>query len=115
MASVAGIRVIPDSGAYSASKAAVITYCESLRAEMQHFNIHVSTIAPGYVRTPMTEQNQYKMPFLMAADEFASKFADAVENKVCFKIIPWQMDIIAKVMRLIPSRLWGSLDEKCAT
>ena len=65
VASVAGIRGIPGSGAYSASKAAVISYCESLRAEMQHHNIHVSTIAPGYVRTPMTEINQYKMPFLL--------------------------------------------------
>ena len=109
IASVAGIRGIPGSGAYSASKAAVISYCESLRAEMQHYNIAVSTIAPGYVRTPMTEQNQYKMPFLMDADVFASKFANAVENKVRFKIIPWQMGIIAKIMRLIPPFLWDKL------
>ena len=109
VASVAGIRGIPGSGAYSASKAAAISYCESLRAEMQHFNIHVSTIAPGYVRTPMTKQNQYKMPFLMDADVFASKFVDAVEAKVRFKIIPWQMGVIAKIMRLIPPRLWDYL------
>lgn len=109
VASVAGIRGIPGSGAYSASKAAVISYCESLRAEMQHYNIAVSTIAPGYVRTPMTEQNQYKMPFLMDADEFASRFANAVEAKARFKIIPWQMGVIAKIMRLIPPRLWDYL------
>ena len=112
VASVAGIRGIPGSGAYSASKAAVISYCESLRAEMQHFNINVSTIAPGYVRTPMTEQNQYKMPFLMDADVFAGKFADAVEARVRFKIIPWQMGVIAKIMRLIPPRLWDYLMKK---
>ena len=106
VASVAGIRGIPGSGAYSASKAAVISYCESLRTEMQHFNIAVSTIAPGYVRTPMTELNQYKMPFLMDADEFAQQFANAVEAKVRFKIIPWQMGMIARIMRLIPPRLW---------
>ena len=109
VASCAGIRGIPGSGSYSASKAAVISYCESLRAEMQHFNIHVSTIAPGYVRTPMTEQNQYKMPFLMDADVFARQFVDAVENKVRFKIIPWQMGVIARIMRLIPPRLWDKL------
>jgi short-subunit dehydrogenase len=106
VASVAGIRGIPGSGAYSASKAAVISYCESLRTEMQHFNIHVSTIAPGYVRTPMTTLNPYKMPFLMDADVFAHKFANAVETKVRFKIIPWQMGVIARIMRLIPPRLW---------
>ncbi len=106
VASCAGIRGIPGSGAYSASKAAVISYCESLRTEMQHFNIHVSAIAPGYIRTPMTELNQYKMPFLMDADVFAHKFANAVEAKVRFKIIPWQMGIIARIMRLIPPFLW---------
>jgi short-subunit dehydrogenase len=106
VASVAGIRGIPGSGAYSASKAAVISYCESLRTEMQHFNIAVSTIAPGYIRTPMTELNQYKMPFLMDTDVFTHKFANAVEAKVRFKIIPWQMGIIARIMRFIPPFLW---------
>lgn len=109
VASVAGIRGIPGSAAYSASKSAVITYCESLRAEVQHYNIAVSTIAPGYIRTPMTEINQYKMPFLMDADEFAHKFADAVENKTRYQVIPWQMGIIANIMRLIPARLWDYL------
>lgn len=109
VASVAGVRGIPGSAAYSASKSAVITYCESLRAEMQHFNIAVSTIAPGYIRTPMTEINQYKMPFLMDADVFAKKFASAVENKTRYQVIPWQMGVIAKIMRLIPARLWDYL------
>ena len=106
VASVAGIRGVPGSGAYSASKSAVISYCESLRIEMQHYNIAVSTIAPGYVRTPMTELNQYKMPFLMDVDVFAHKFANAVAAKRRFTIIPWQMGVIAKIMRLIPPFLW---------
>ena len=109
VASVAGIRGVPGSGAYSASKAAVISYCESLRTEMQHFNIAVSTIAPGYIRTPMTEINQYKMPYLMDADDFAVKFVDAVHAKKRFIIIPWQMGVIGKIMRLIPARLWDRL------
>jgi short-subunit dehydrogenase len=109
VASVAGIRGIPGSAAYSASKSAVISYCESLRTEMQHCNIAVSTIAPGYIRTPMTELNQYKMPFLMDADMFARKFADAVAAKKRFTIIPWQMGVIAKIMRLIPAGLWDYL------
>ena len=106
VASVAGIRGVPGSGAYSASKAAVISYCESLRTEMQHFNIAVSTIAPGYIRTPMTELNQYKMPFLMDADVFAYKFANAVAAKRRFVVIPWQMGLVARLMRFIPPFLW---------
>ena len=76
---------------------------------MQHFNIAVSTIAPGYIRTPMTEINQYKMPYLVDADDFAVKFVDAVHAKKRFIVIPWQMGVIAKIMRLIPSRLWDRL------
>lgn len=106
VASVAGIRGLPGAGAYSASKAAVISYLESLRVEMARDNITVTTIAPGYIRTPMTDVNSYKMPFLMDADVFAHKFADAVAAKKRFTIIPWQMGVIAKIMRLIPPFLW---------
>jgi len=109
VASVAGVRGLPGSGAYSASKAAVISYLESLRVEMQALNIHVSTIAPGYIRTPMTEINRYKMPFLMDVDVFAHKFANAVEDKTRFKVIPWQMGWVARLMRLIPPWLWDLL------
>jgi short-subunit dehydrogenase len=112
VASVAGIRGIPGSGAYSASKSAVITYLESLRTEMQHYDIAVSTIAPGYIRTPMTEINQYKMPFLLDADVFSERFVNAIESKVRFKIIPWQMGVVARIMRLIPPRLWDYLMKK---
>jgi short-subunit dehydrogenase len=106
IASVAGIRGLPGAGAYSASKAAVISYLESLRVEMAGENIAVTTIAPGYIRTPMTAVNEYKMPFLMNADVFAHKFANAVESKKRFKVIPWQMGWLARFMRLIPPFLW---------
>ncbi len=106
VASVAGIRGLPGAGAYSASKAAAISYLESLRVEMTQHNIAVTTIAPGYIRTPMTAVNQYKMPFLMDADVFAHKFANAVENKRRFCVIPWQMGWVARFMRLIPPFLW---------
>ena len=106
IASVAGIRGLPGAGAYSASKAAVISYLESLRIEMAHDNIAVTTIAPGYVRSPMTDVNSYKMPFLMDVDVFAQKFANAVENKRRFVVIPWQMGILARLMRFIPPFLW---------
>ena len=67
IASVAGIRGLPGAEAYSASKAAAITYLESLRLEMRPYGIKVVTIAPGYIETPMTAVNRYKMPFLLAA------------------------------------------------
>jgi len=106
IASVAGIRGLPGAGAYSASKAAAIAYLESLRVEMSHHNIAVTTIAPGYIRTPMTDINSYKMPFLMDADIAAGKFADAIESKRRFVVIPWQMGWVARLMRFIPPVLW---------
>lgn len=106
IASVAGIRGLPGAGAYSASKAAVISYLESLRVEMARDNIAVTTIAPGYIRSPMTNVNSYKMPFLMDVDVFAQKFANAVENKRRFCVIPWQMGMLARFMRFIPPFLW---------
>lgn len=106
IASVAGIRGLPGAGAYSASKAAAISYLESLRVEMAVDNIAVTTIAPGYIRTPMTDINQYKMPFLMDADIAAAKFINAIAHKRRFVVIPWQMGWVARLMRFIPPFLW---------
>ena len=106
IASVAGIRGLPGAGAYSASKAAAISYLESLRVEMAAQNITVTTIAPGYIRTPMTAVNQYKMPFLMDADVAAAKFVNAIENQRRFVVIPWQMGWLARFMRFIPPFMW---------
>lgn len=106
IASVAGIRGLPGAGAYSASKAAAINYLESLRVEMAGSGIAVTTIAPGYIRTPMTDVNQHRMPFLMDVDVAARKFAAAIAAKRRFVVIPWQMGILARLMRLIPAALW---------
>lgn len=106
IASVAGIRGLPGAGAYSASKAAAITYLESLRVEMAASNITVTTIAPGYIRSAMTAVNDYKMPFLMDADIAACKFINTIERKRRFVVIPWQMGWLARFMRFIPPFLW---------
>lgn len=109
IASVAGVRGLPGAGAYSASKAAAIAYLESLRVEMSHHNIAVTTIAPGYIRTPMTDINTYSMPFLMDADIAANKFVNAIEKRRRFVVIPWQMGWVARLMRFIPPVLWDYL------
>ena len=109
IASVAGVRGLPGAGAYSASKAAVITYLESLRVELLPDGINVTTIAPGYIKTPMTDINEYAMPFLMAPDIAAQKFAQAIAKKKRFIVIPWQMGWLAKIMRCLPPFLWDYL------
>ncbi len=109
IASVAGIRGLPGAEAYSASKAAAITYLESLRLEMRNSGIKVVTIAPGYIATPMTAINPYRMPFLLPVDEAAKRFARAIERGTSYTVIPWQMGIVAKVLRLLPNGLYDRL------
>lgn len=104
--SVAGIRGLPGHGAYCASKAGVISYCESLRGELRHAGVQVITICPGYIDTPLTQKNRYSMPFLMQADVFADKAYAAIDAGVSYRVIPWQMGWVAKALRLLPNRLF---------
>lgn len=104
--SVAGIRGLPGAGAYSASKAAVLSYCESLRLELKPHGIAVVTIAPGYIDTPMTEKNAYRMPFLMPAERFAAAAAGAIAAGTSYRVIPWQMGVVAKLLRALPNWLY---------
>jgi short-subunit dehydrogenase len=104
--SVAGIRGLPGHGAYCASKAAVIGYCESLRGELRASGVKVVTICPGYIDTPLTKENRYSMPFLMKADDFADRAFRAIDGGVSYRVIPWQMGIVAKLLRLLPNALF---------
>ncbi len=107
--SVAGIRGLPGHGAYCASKAGVISYCESLRGELRSCGVKVVTICPGYIDTPLTRKNRYSMPFLMQVDDFAAKTVQAIEAGVTYCVIPWQMGVVAKLIRLLPNWLFDRL------
>ena len=104
--SVAGIRGLPGHGAYCASKAAVIAYCESLRGELKGFGVNVVTICPGYIDTPLTRKNSYAMPFLMAPGVFADQAYAAIAAGYSYRVIPWQMGVVAKLLRLLPNALF---------
>lgn len=101
--SVAGIRGMRGAGAYCASKAAVHSYCESLRLELRGTNIRVVTIAPGYIATPMTSKNRFPMPFLMPAERFAAQAVDVIARGASYRVLPWQMGLVAKLLRLLPN------------
>jgi short-subunit dehydrogenase len=109
IASVAGIRGLPGAGAYSASKAASIAYLESLRVELRGSGVKVVTIVPGYIATPMTAVNPYPMPFILAADEAARRFAHAIDGGTSYTVIPWQMGVVAKLMRLLPNPVFDAI------
>jgi short-subunit dehydrogenase len=103
IASVAAIRGLPGHGAYCASKAGVVAYCESLRGELRASGVKVVTLLPGYVDTPLTRQNRYGMPFLLSPDAFADRAFAAITAQTSYRVIPWQMGVVAKVLRLLPN------------
>jgi short-subunit dehydrogenase len=109
VASVAAIRGLPGHGAYCASKAAVVAYCESLRGECRGSGVRVVTILPGYVATPLTAGNSYGMPFMLQADDFAERAFRTIEAGTSYRVIPWQMGVVAKLMRLLPNPLFDKL------
>lgn len=109
IASIAGFRGLPGAAAYSASKAAAISYLESLRVELAGSGISVVTICPGYVATPLTGGNQYRMPFLMDADVAARKIAGAIARRKRFHVLPWQMALVGWFMRRLPRPLYDFL------
>ena len=109
IASVAGIRGMPGHGAYCASKAGAISYCESLRGEMRGTGVQVVTICPGYVATPLTRNNPYGMPFLMQATEFADRAFRVIGQGSSYSVIPWQMGVVARLLRLLPNVLFDRL------
>jgi short-subunit dehydrogenase len=102
VASVAGFRGLPGSGAYSASKAAAISYLESLRVELKGSGVEVITLCPGYAATPMTEKNPYPMPFLLSADEAARLMVRAIRRGRRFYVFPWQMAWVGRLLRALP-------------
>lgn len=101
--SVASIRGLPGHGAYCASKAGVVAYCESLRGELHRSGVKVVTLCPGYIDTPLTQGNRYGMPFLMKAEDFAAQALRAIEAGTSYRVIPWQMGVVAKIMRMLPN------------
>jgi len=112
IASVAGYRGLPGSGAYSASKAAAISYLESLRVELRGTGISVITICPGYIVTAMTAHNPYRMPFIMTAETAAEKISAIIASGKTYAVIPWQMAIVARLLHVLPRFIYDPLAAK---
>jgi short-subunit dehydrogenase len=109
IASVAGFRGLAGNGAYSASKAAAITWMESLRTELHGSGVSVVCICPGYIDTPLTRVNRFRMPFLISAEDGASRIARAIARKPRVAVIPWQMALAAVALRNMPDWLYDRL------
>lgn len=109
IASVAGFRGLAGNGAYSSSKAAARTWLESLRTELYGSGVSVVCVCPGYVDTPMTRVNRFRMPFLLSADDAAPRIARAIAARRRLAVIPWQMALVSFVLRTLPGWVYDRL------
>ena len=115
MASVAGYRGLPSSEAYSATKAAQINLLESLRIDLRPLGIAVTTVCPGFVRTALTADNTFRMPWMLEPDDAARRIADGLARGKAEIVFPWQMMVAMKAARLVPVRPWSEILSRQAT
>ncbi|HEY0158501.1 MAG TPA: SDR family NAD(P)-dependent oxidoreductase [Thermoanaerobaculia bacterium] len=106
VASIAGLRGLPTSGPYSASKAAVQAFLEAARIELKPYGVGVTIVNPGFVATPMTEKHRFRMPFLMQADDAAVVIADGIERGARVVEFPRPMSLLMRATRLVPDALY---------
>jgi short-subunit dehydrogenase len=105
VSSMAAYKGLPGESGYTASKAAVSTFMEGLRIQLRDRRIAVTTICPGFVKTPMTDVNEFHMPWLLEADDAARRILRALRRRVKVYNFPWQMSLFMKLVRLAPDWL----------
>jgi len=106
ISSLAALRGMPKSGVYSASKAAVSTFFESMRVDLRGSGVDVTVIHPGFIRTPMTAGRKKKLPFLLEADDAACRILRAVERRARTYAFPWLLATAVRLIRHMPSALY---------
>jgi len=109
ISSLASCRGLPRSGAYSASKAAVSTFFESMRVDLRRSGIDVTVIHPGFIRTPMTANRKRKLPFLLEADDAACRILRAVERRARTYAFPWQLAGLVRMLKYLPGAVYDRL------
>ena len=113
ISSVAGYRGLPAAGAYCASKAALTSFTESLNFEMKMKNVRVSLISPGFIKTPMTDQNDFTMPMIKSAEFAANEIYKGLTEKKGFEIhFPKAFTFIMKFLQILPNSLYFKLVSK---
>jgi short-subunit dehydrogenase len=106
IASLAGLRGLPGAASYSASKAALQAFLEASRVDLAPFGVKITIVNPGFIATPMTEKNQFRMPFLMTVDKAARIIAEGIERGARVVEFPKPMSLLVRFARLLPDAVW---------
>ena len=110
VSSVAGYRGLPNSTGYGPSKSALNNLAESLYFDFKRYNVKVCLVSPGFIKTPMTDKNDFKMPFLKSSDYAADKIYDGLVNRDVFEIhFPKSLTVILKILSLLPIKLYFAI------
>ena len=109
VASVAGYRGLPTAGGYGATKAGLINFCEAMRPELEAHGITLQVINPGFVETPLTDQNDFPMPFLVSAEVAADRIAHGLQQNAFEIAFPMRFVAAMKCLRILPDRLYFAL------
>ena len=113
VSSVAGYGGLPNSSGYGPSKAALINLAESLFFDFKKYNVRVSLISPGFIKTPMTDKNKFKMPFIKSADFAADKIYKGLVKSNAFEItFPKELTLIMKIFKILPYKIYFYLISK---
>jgi len=110
VSSIAGYRGLPNSTGYGASKAALNNLAESLYFDFGRHNVRVSLISPGFIKTPMTDKNEFKMPFLKTPEFAADKIYNGLISGSSFEIdFPKELTLILKFLKILPDKIYFRL------
>jgi short-subunit dehydrogenase len=109
VSSVAGYRGMPGAEGYGASKAAQLNFLETMRTGLQGTGVDVQTVSPGFVKTPMTDTNEFPMPFLITAEQAAEYMVKGIERNKAEVVFPFGMMVAMKALNLTPQSLWPKL------
>jgi short-subunit dehydrogenase len=112
VSSVAGFRGMPGSSGYGPSKAGQLNFLESIRTDLVGSKVLIQTVSPGFVKTPMTDVNEFKMPFIISAEQAAKTIVKGIEKRKTEIIFPLPMAITMKLARLVPLSIWPKLFKK---
>ncbi len=112
ISSLAGFRGLPKSAAYSASKAGMTAFFESVRLDVQHKGVAVTIIQPGFIKTPLTSGRENKMPFIMELEDSIPHFLNAIEKRKKFAAFPWQIATFVRLARFFPAALYDRIAGK---
>ncbi|MFN0140139.1 MAG: SDR family NAD(P)-dependent oxidoreductase [Pyrinomonadaceae bacterium] len=112
VSSLAGFRGLPKSAAYSASKAGMTTFFESVRIDVAPHGVDVTIIQPGFIKTPLTSGREANMPFLMELDDAIPLFIKAIEKRKRFAAFPWQLACVVRLGKFIPAFLYDRIAGK---